>query len=140
MSIFNNPLTLLIKQVQSIQKKLDRTPSGLHSLYPVLNEFTPAAITASPLNDYVVGDYATLRLQGVAVNISGFTGGKMGRELKIINVGANNIGLLHEGAASVAANRIITSTGATITLGANDSATLYYDSTTARWRVTSFTQ
>lgn len=53
----------------------------------------------------------------------------------IINVGSNNIVLKHEDANSTAANRFLNSTGADITLSANQAADLYYDEQNTRWRV-----
>lgn len=53
----------------------------------------------------------------------------------IINVGSNDIVLKHESASSSAVNRFLCSTGADITLSANQSAEIWYDGTTQRWRV-----
>lgn len=58
-----------------------------------------------------------------------------GQEHVIINVGTNDLVLVHESASSTAANRFTNSTAADITLTAGQSATLWYDSTTSRWRV-----
>ena len=52
-----------------------------------------------------------------------------------VNVGTQNIVLKHEDAGSTAANRFLCSTGADITLSANQAADLIYDGTTQRWRV-----
>jgi hypothetical protein len=103
--------------------------------------FSPAQLTGN-VDDYdplfgsgrVVG---TWRLTSDASrDISSIAGGRSGRRLTIINVGSNNIVLRDESAAlGTAANRIITGTGASITLAANGKAHLIYDDTTARWRV-----
>jgi hypothetical protein len=53
----------------------------------------------------------------------------------IANVGSQNIVLQNENASSTAANRFTNSTGADITLSANQAAEIIYDSTTTRWRV-----
>lgn len=53
----------------------------------------------------------------------------------IVNVGSNDIVLKHESASSTAANRFLCSTGADITLTANQAAEIWYDGTTQRWRV-----
>jgi hypothetical protein len=53
----------------------------------------------------------------------------------IVNVGSQNIVLQNENASSTAANRFTNSTGADITLSANQAAEIIYDSTTTRWRV-----
>lgn len=53
----------------------------------------------------------------------------------IVNRESNNIVLKHEDANSTAANRFLNSTGADITLSANQAADAIYDGTTQRWRV-----
>ena len=58
-----------------------------------------------------------------------------GQEHIIINVGSNNLILANENASSTASNRFTNSTGADITLSANQAADLIYDNTSARWRV-----
>lgn len=136
MSIFNDPLVRMMQKITEVEKRLNSALSALHSPYPVLNENTPAQITAN-MNDYAPGDYAALRLSTDASrSISGFTSGKKGRVLKILNVGAtNNLVILHDSATSAIANRILSHTAANFTLGPNDSCELYYDSTSLRWRV-----
>ena len=130
---FNNPLVRMTREIDALKKKLAALVSN-RALYMVLNENTPAQPTAS-VNDYAPGDFDILRMSSSAAwNITGISGGKKGRVLHILNVGAQNILLLHQSASSSAANRIISPTAATITLGTNDSAVLYYDSTDARWR------
>jgi len=118
-------------------------------------QLTPAALSAGNNNDYnpssfggetPTGAYA-LRLTGDGGGTSVITGiaggvnyGLGGREVLIINVSANNIGLAHEDANSTTANRIISPTAATITLAANDNAKLWYDSVSGRWRIVGVSQ
>lgn len=74
-----------------------------------------------------------------AFNVTGLTfaiANLDGEDHLIINVGANNIVLTHEDAASTAANRFLSTTGANLTLSANQMAWVIYDNTTQRWRVT----
>lgn len=103
--------------------------------------YSPAQITSNQ-NDYSTLDtdnqiVGILRLDSnSAINITGLANGQEGRTLCIINVGSNNISLTDQDASSVAANRIITGTGASIVLVPDDIAKLVYDATTARWRVT----
>lgn len=52
----------------------------------------------------------------------------------IWNIGTQNIVLTNQDAASTAANRFLNTTGADITLSANQMALCVYDLTTARWR------
>lgn len=107
------------------------------------NEFTPSQITSDQDNFSTTdGDGNTvgvLRLSSDASRtITGLADGSTGRNLCIINVGSFNIVLANQSASSTAANRIITGTGANLTVASDDIVKLYYDSTTARWRVTSF--
>lgn len=53
----------------------------------------------------------------------------------LINVGSQNLVLAHQSASSTAANRIISPTGADLTLAPNESAVLWYDATATRWYV-----
>jgi hypothetical protein len=57
------------------------------------------------------------------------------RYLRLVNVSANNILIGNQDVGSLAANRIITGTGADITLPPDGVMDLWYDITTARWRV-----
>ena len=58
-----------------------------------------------------------------------------GQLLTIVNVGAQDVVLANQSAGSTAANQIITGTGTDLTLSADESAQLFYDITSARWRV-----
>lgn len=97
---------------------------------------SPAQITADQ-NDYALAAPTKyFRLDTDASRtITGFGNGAAGREVVIVNVGANNLVIANENAGSAAANRIITGTAGDITLSADDTATLFYDGTTQRWRV-----
>jgi hypothetical protein len=58
------------------------------------------------------------------------------RYLRLINVSANDILIEDQSTSgSIAANQIITGTGASLTLSQNGVIDLWYDITTARWRV-----
>ena len=96
-----------------------------------------AAISPSGENDYSIGWNSILRVSASApASVSGFANGSQGRNLMIINVGSTTINLLHQSTSSIAANRIITSSGGTtVQLPPNQIAQLWYDSTTERWRV-----
>ena len=136
MSIFDDITTKIIGRMNTIEKQLRDVSGSLHSLYPVLNENSPTQLLADQ-NNYAPGDYAVLRMSSDAARtITGISDGKKGRVLWIHNVGAQNIVLAHQSASSKDINRMISGTAAAITLGANDSARLYYDSTTQRWRIT----
>lgn len=84
---------------------------------------------------------------GVAARtITGFdvaaTSVRVNDTIWIVNVDATGAGspngdiiLAHQNASSTASNRIITNTGANLTLEPNEAALLWYDDTNSRWRV-----
>lgn len=100
---------------------------------------TPAQITANQ-NDYNPGGRSKfLRLStDAARTVTGLTMPSTqvtGEEHVIINVGSQNLILANESASSTAANRFTNTTGADLTLSANQMAFLWYDGTSSRWRV-----
>lgn len=108
---------------------------------------TLAQITANQ-NNYTIADNnsvmrissdASRDITGIVVSHGTVTTNVDGEWLQLINVGSNNIVLKNQDANSTAGNRFLNSTGADITLGANESANLFYDATASRWRVFKFT-
>lgn len=105
---------------------------------------TPAEITANQ-NNYLSGIALTqeatpvYRLSSNASrNVTGLHHGGTGwngQMVWLVNVGANDIVLKHQDAASTASNRFANTTGADITLGSDKIAIAWYDFTTSRWRV-----
>lgn len=104
-------------------------------------DITPTQIVANT-NDYAPTGFSTatvLRLSTDASrNITGLAGGADGRIIVVYNVGAQNIVLKAEDAASSAANRF--SLSGDVTLSALQGLTLAYDPTgigggTGRWRM-----
>ncbi len=69
----------------------------------------------------------TSGLQGIIAKHSGMI-------YKFVNVGTQSVTFEHEDGTAAAANRILTSTSADIVVGVNDSITLFYDTTSSRWR------
>lgn len=124
----------LVKEINEIKSSLRRTVATL-PLFDIANENTPATLKASQ-NDYAIGNYDVLRISSsLAVSITGFAGGVKGRYLRLFNVGSYAITLSYNSGSSVSANRIYTSTGSSVSIGANGWATLYYDSTISKWRL-----
>lgn len=84
-----------------------------------------------------IGSNSLLRISTSANrNISGFITPSRGRLLTVVNVGStNNLVLVHEGVLAAAPNRILTHSGADITLGPGEAADLYYDDLVPRWRL-----
>lgn len=97
---------------------------------------SPSQITADQ-NDYTGMDgFSFARLSSDASRtITGIANGFDGKKLYIVNVGSNDIILANQNASSTDTNRIITGTGADVTLSADQTATLIYDNTTQRWRI-----
>ncbi len=117
----------------------DNTASNGGSLRSIPD--SPTQITADQ-NNYQAGSGRSMfyRLSTDASrNVTGLNpaGGtnQNGEVHYIINVGSNNIVLVNESASSTAGNRFTNSTGADITLAANEAALLIYDNTSSRWRV-----
>jgi hypothetical protein len=109
------------------------SPTGLRWGPTVLS---PAQITSNQ-NDYDPGQPGVWRLSTDASrDITGILAQSDGMRLVVYNVGAFNVVLKHQNAGSAAENRIICAgAGAVdITLAPNDSAEMYYDDTTERWR------
>jgi hypothetical protein len=103
---------------------------------------TPAALTADVNNWTAIGGASVTRVSADALgpwDINGIAptpaAAHRDRYLRIVNVGANTFNLANQNAGSVAANRIITGTGADIAIAADGSVLLWYDIATARWRV-----
>lgn len=98
---------------------------------------TPAQITAAQ-NDYNPGGVSLQQRwsSDASRNVTGLSLGQVDGQVHVVtNVGAAAIVLVNESAASTAANRFTTSTGADVTLAAKEQALLGYDGTSSRWRV-----
>lgn len=98
---------------------------------------SPSQITADQ-NNYAPGgtSYFQRWNTDASRNITGLSLSQVdGQPHMIVNVGSNNIVLVHQSASSTAANRFLNSTGADITLSANQAADLVYDNTQSRWLV-----
>lgn len=98
-------------------------------------DISPASIGASQ-NDYNPTGLSTatvLRLtSSAAYSITGLAGGADGRLITVINIGSFVITLTDEDAASTAANRF--TFGHPVPLYPGDAVSLWYDSTSSRWR------
>lgn len=90
-------------------------------------------------NDVAIGTAGLVKIVGPtgAFSISGFSGGADGRILRVFNSVAQQMTITNE-AGSSGPNRIRTLTGADVVLRSGTSfATFVYESTTARWLLTS---
>lgn len=96
---------------------------------------SPAQIVATT-NDYAPGRATFYRLSTDASrDITGLVAGVSGEDRTAVNVGAQPIVLKHQNAGSAAPNRFLCGGAADITLAADEIAMMWYDATTARWRV-----
>jgi len=108
---------------------------------------TPAALASGNNNDWaglltgsasngtrhwarIAGNVVTSVITGIDA-----TAVQDGDSFELTNIAANAIDITNQDAASAAANRIITSTGATYTVAADETVLIRYDLTTTRWRM-----
>jgi hypothetical protein len=92
-------------------------------------------------NNLAIGSatYLLISRSGGNPTITGISGGAAGRILYINFIGgAGNFSLANQDTNSLAANRIITTTGATQTTATDGGVILVYDGMNSRWRVVSF--
>ena len=102
----------------------------------------PTAISPSQLTANT-DDWAPTGLSGADIirastdasrNLTGITAPAAARSIILENIGSNDLVLVHD-ATSTAANRFLCPGSADLTVGANTSVLLTYDTTSARWRV-----
>jgi hypothetical protein len=146
---FDFGFNLVLRPRQAVTLAYDATASrwtiahtGLFSVTEIPENLvlsgaiSPAQITATQ-DDYAPADLATatvLRLTSDASrNITGLSGGAAGRVLTIINTGAAPIVLQDANSNSTAANRF--DFGGNVTLETKQTAILWYDTTSSRWRL-----
>lgn len=102
---------------------------------------SPAQLTSNQ-DDWNPTGLATatvIRLSGDVVRlINGLAGGASGREILLINIGANRVDLVPEAGTSTAANRFSFPTGTSASyyqIEPKSGVRLWYDGTDSRWRV-----
>jgi len=99
---------------------------------------SPTSIGADQNNYAPTGlaDASMLRLtSSAAYNITGLTGGAVGRVVTLHNIGAYNLTLVDESSSSTAANRFGLSDSQNVVLIPDQACVLQYDGTSARWRL-----
>lgn len=114
------------------------TLRGVHAF----EALSPATLTAD-VNDYAPATGTAMRqvwrLASDDLGVRTITGIAAQQSVDtqwVTNVGTvDNIILAHQNAGSAAGNRIISPTGANLTLGPDESALLWHDDTTDRWRI-----
>ena len=104
--------------------------------FALTGDISPSQITSNQ-NDYSPTGLSTasvLRLNtDAARTLTGLAGGSDGRVILIHNTGTNDLVLSDEDVLSTAANRFALASN--VTLAADQSAMLQYDSTSSRWRM-----
>lgn len=121
-----------------VDNQLRWVPASSGSYTIASTPISPAQLTGNVNNYNPSGNGRFYRLSSDASrNITGFafTSVVTGQEFQLVNVGSFNIVLQHENASSTAANRLICTGGADITLTPNEEAICWYDGTTQRYRV-----
>lgn len=86
-------------------------------------------------NDWDAGGTVVTRVDatGAVRTVTGI-GSPQAGQLRLLRVhGTNDVILANQNVGSAAANRVITGTGANVTLSPDKSAMLWYDGTTQRW-------
>lgn len=127
----------MVAEIESLKEEINRLATMIPA-FEILNQNTPSQITADQ-NNYDPGDYDTLLLSSSAAwDITGISGGVMGRVLTLINVGLNHIILRHEAGASTTTNRLVTPGSAPVFVVPGETVQLRYDSSASRWRVIEF--
>ena len=128
------------------------SPSNLPSLVAVLTRITEehgnginqlllqwvattfAQFTANQ-NDLDIGDAHLGSFSSDASrNLTGLARGVEGRIFPFVNTGTQNIVLQHQNVGSLAANRVITRTGADVIYAGGATGLLWYDPAASRWR------
>lgn len=103
---------------------------------------TPPDLSAGNNNNYNPTGLASAVVLRIGASsgapfLTGISGGSSGRVLTLVNVNTDDIAITHDDASSTAANRFYLANGATIVVRDNGSVTVWYDSTSSRWRVLS---
>jgi len=88
-------------------------------------------------HDVPTGTVTVQRLtrDGGGSDITGFAGGREGRMIIVVNLGAGGMTLFHDNAGSAVANRLYNPDGASVVMGTSEQVSYFYDSTTQRWRL-----
>ena len=133
----NITLDALFAQIDSVMVNLNGTQTLTNKTLSFLktNVVTDSTTTGTAAT-LVGGDTSvgTVRVtNGSLVSISGIPAGLASQYITIENQTGNTISVNNNDASVSAANRIFTGTGASLTMPANASYNLVYDSTVSRW-------
>jgi hypothetical protein len=105
---------------------------------PVAVKQATVTTLSADVNDYALGAGASFRISSDASRtVTGIAGGVDGRIAEVVNVGVNPVVFAHDSTSSVAANRVLTFSAASVTVPAGGAARFVYDATSSRWRLVS---
>ncbi len=99
--------------------------------------------TTGNIDDLNFQSCAVIRMTNATLaTIRGLKAGYPGQEVSFVSIGAGQVDLAHQNTNSAAANRLINfaTVGNTSLSAGSGTATLKYDETTARWRLTDHVQ
>jgi hypothetical protein len=134
-----NPVNASYTNSRLMSKQADNSIEGYVLSNKWLGAVPTSTVFGSLTNNNIAVTSGVLRASHASANysITGIAGGLNGQTLSIINISAFQLTIPNDSASSTAANRILTPSGASLVVLAGRSVDLVYDSTTARWRVTS---
>jgi len=122
-----------------LEERLDTVETAIYEMRTTLGTISlgqgDVTLANGANNNVGAGYYTFARISGptAAFSTTGFYGGERGRLLLLRNTTAQDWTISNESASSDAANRIITGTGADVTLTGVSAAVLLYDATEQRW-------
>lgn len=102
---------------------------------PILKASSPTTLSTTT-NNYNWGTKPVVRSSAtLALNLTGFAGGRDGILFTLINVSTNTITIVNGSTFSSSGNRITTDTGSNVSLGTGDSRSFWYDAISLVWRI-----
>lgn len=123
---------------ESASLRFDKTLRALFVDIVVYPRANAAQLTAD-VNDWAVNTYSFVTMQSDASRtVTGIAAGQDGQVLHLVNIGSFDIVFANQNAGSAAGNRIITGTGASVTVSPDQWITLIYDGGAAgggKWRI-----
>lgn len=96
--------------------------------------------TTGAQNDVNLGTGSLFRYTGAGTaTFTGLAGGVDGRQIRIMNASASTLTIAHQDTNSTDINRIITSSGSSVSVPLATTIVLQYDAGASRWRILTVT-
>lgn len=128
--------TTIVTAIANATKRIDAAKREAEQTGIATSSGDTPPTVASQQDNYIIGAFDEFRMSAsTPTTFTGFTGGVLGREITVTNVGSFNIVLAHQSGSSSAENRVISPTGSNLTLAPQQSARLRYDVVDSRWRI-----